>query len=153
MIIVPGGFGGGGGNGTAPPFGAQRLILIALLMGMACYAVVVGVLLSQQDWVGLAEPGIEILETVSLAVGGAALVGALVLRSVLSGRAEAAAPEQRPLLAFQARLMPVAILEGGVLLSITAWMLNGGLMPYVAVAGVLFAIAILFVPFTDPDAQ
>ncbi len=155
MIIAPRGFGGGFGNGkgTAPPFAAQRLMLFALLLGMIFYAVVVGVLLGQQEWVGLAEQPLPILDSVVLGVGGAAVVAAVLMRSVLQGRAAAADAEQRPGLQFQAHLIPVAILEGGVLLALTAWMLNGAPLPYTVVAGVLFAIAVIMVPFSDPDAQ
>ncbi len=108
MIIAPGGFGGGFGNGrgTAPPFAAQRLMLWALLLGMVFYAVVVGVVLGQQDWVGLADQPLPILDSVVLGVGGAAVVAAVVMRSVLQGRAAAADAEQRSGLQFQARLVP-----------------------------------------------
>lgn len=152
MIFPSPTFGGSRGTGGPPPFAAQRMIFIALLLGMSMYAVVVAVLLAQQDWVGIGEEPIEVLQTVVVAFGAVTAITAPMIRGVMMRRVEAAAEEQRPGLRFQARLVPVAILEGGVLLALTAWMLNGGLLPYVAVAGVLFAIAVVLVPFTDPDA-
>lgn len=133
-----------------PPFAAQRIICIALLLGMFCYAVVVAVLLQQQGWQGISEAPIEILDTVVMAAGSAILVTAIVVRSALRGRAAAAPAATRALLTFQATLIPVAILEGGTLLAITVWMLNGNAIPHVIVAAVLFAVAVVFVPFTDP---
>lgn len=136
----------------APPFAAQRLICIALLAGMGLYGGVVAVLLAQQEWRGIAEAPIELLDTITPIAGGALLVAATVLRMVLRSRAAASPADLRPALSFQATLMSVAMLEGGVLLAVTAWLLNGNPMPHVAVAAVLFAVTIVFVPFSDPDA-
>lgn len=136
----------------APPFAAQRLICIALLLGMLLYGVVVAVLLAQQEWRGIAEQPIDVLDMITPVAGGALLVAATVARMTLRNRAEAAPAEVRPGLMFQSTLVSVAMLEAGVLLAITAWMLNGNPMPHVIVAAVLFAVTIVFVPFSDPDA-
>jgi hypothetical protein len=132
-----------------PAFAQQRLVFVALLLGIVLYAVVVGFVLRSGRLV--AEP-LPILDQVTPFAGFAIAIAAIVLRAVLSSRAESAPPERRSEKRFVARLASIAVLEAGCLLGITTWMVNGTAIPNLLVAGVLFAIAVVFVPFSDPDA-
>jgi hypothetical protein len=133
------------------PFAHQRLVFFGLLFGMVMYAVTVAVIL-QVGGTGLATERIDVLDTIVVAVGGAALAGALTLRSLLRRNVESATGAARSHARFHATLVPIALLEGGVLLALTAWLLNGNPVPNVVVAMVLLAAAIAIVPFADPDA-
>ena len=141
-------------NGERPrlPFAHQRLVFFGLLLGMVMYAVTVAVILQVGEGKGLAAQRIDALDTIVVAVGGAALAGALTLRAVLQRNVESASGAARSHARFQATLVPVALLEGGVLFALTAWLLNGNVVPHLAVAMVLLAIAIAIVPLADPDA-
>ncbi|MFY9345126.1 MAG: hypothetical protein WAT39_21735 [Planctomycetota bacterium] len=134
------------------PFAVQRLVFMALLLGMTMYIVAVAVVLQMGGGKGLAEPPIAPLDTVVIAVAAASATAAFVLRPVLlravAGRDEAA----RSQAAFRATLIPVAMLEGGCLLATTAWLLNGNVVPNLVAALVLLSLAIAIVPFSDPDA-
>ena len=55
------------------------------------------------------------------------------------------------MLRFIQRLAPIAMIEAGCLLAITAWMLNGQAVPALVVACVLISIAIAMLPLHDPD--
>jgi hypothetical protein len=137
----------------APTFAQQRLIAVALLLGMTFFAVVVAVVLQTNSGKGLAAEPIEVLDTVVLVVGASMAVTAFVLRSLLTAAAERAAPDQRPLQRFRAVLVPLATIEGACLFALTVWMLNGKTVPTLVVAMVLLALAIVMVPFHDPDAD
>lgn len=137
----------------APPFAAQRILLFALLFGMTSYAIVVAVVLATTEGIGLAEEPITVLDTVTLAVGAATAFGAIVAKIFLGNRAASLDGAERGRILFMSRLIPIAILEGGCLLSVTVWLLNGNAVPSLAVAMVLLAIAIAIVPFHDPDAS
>jgi len=136
---------------SSPPFATQRLIHVGLLVGIATYAVIVAVVLQGQDGKGMAEPPVEGLDAATIAVGAAATIAALLVRSLLRGRAEAATGARRDALHFHSTLAAVAILEGGCLFALTMWMLNGRAVPPLVVACVLFALAIVVVPFTPPN--
>lgn len=136
----------------SPSFAQQRLICIALLLGMSFYAIVVAVVLQTNDGKGLASEPLPALDTVVVVVGAAMAVGAFVLRAALRGAAEQTAVEQRAMARFRAALVPIVLLEGGCLFGVTVWMLNGSAVPGLAVAMVLLAVAIVMVPFSDPDA-
>lgn len=135
------------------PFSGQRIISFALVFGMTMYAIVAGVILETNDGTGLLAEPMPVLDTVALVVGCATGLAALVLRTVMTKRAEAAALENRQLPRFLSRIVPMAILELGCLLAITVWMLNGAAKPSLVVACVLLSIAIAIVPFQDPDAE
>ena len=135
------------------PFAGQRMICMALVFGMAMYAIVAGVMIKMNDGVGLSEEPIEVLDAVSLGVGIGAAVIAMVVRVMLTKKAEATDKEHRATPRFLSRIVPLAILEGGCLLAITVWMLNGTALPPLAVACVLLSFAIALVPMQDPDAD
>ncbi len=135
------------------PFAGQRMLCLALVLGMTMYAIAAGVVIQSNDGVGLAGEPIEVLDSVVLFVGGAMAAGALALRKVLSTRAEAREKADRSTPRFLSRIVPLAMLELGCLLAITVWMLNGSAVPALVVACVLLSIAIALVPFQDPDAD
>jgi len=135
------------------PFSGQRIISFALVFGMTMYAIAAGVILQTNDGVGLLEEPMPVLDTAALVVGCVTGLGALVLRTIMNKRAEAALPEDRQMPRFVSRIVPLAMLELGCLLAITAWMLNGAAKPSLVVACVLLSIAIAIVPFQDPDAD
>lgn len=137
----------------APTFAQQRLVCVALLLGMTFYAVVAGIVLSQNEGRGLAHTPIEILETVVVIVGASLAIAAFAVRAALQRAAERADPDERAVRRFHASLVPLALLEGGCLFGITVWLLNGRPVPSLVVAMVLLALAIVVVPFSDPDAD
>lgn len=140
-------------SNAGPSFAQQRTICIALVLGIAMYVTAVGVILKINDGSGLSDEPIEVLDTAALAVGIAVAIGAMLARSILTKKAKATAKEHRATPRFLARIVPLAIIEGGGLLAITAWMLNGNALPSLAVACVLLSFAIALIPLTDPDAD
>jgi hypothetical protein len=134
------------------PFFQQRLVFFALLFGMAMFAVVVAVVLQTGDGTGLGGEPMPMLDMVSIALGAAMAVAAFVVRGTLQRRADAATGAARSHARFRATLVPLALLEGGVLFGLTVWLLNGVAVPPLVVALVLFAAAIAIVPLHDPDA-
>ncbi len=134
------------------PFAHQRLVFFGLLFGMVMYAISVAVILQLGDGRGLAEHRIDVLDTVVIVVGAAAVAGAVTLRVVLQRAADDATGAARSYARFRATLLPLALLEGGVLLALTAWLLDGNTVPHLVTAMVLLSLAIALVPFADPDA-
>ena len=132
----------------APPFAQQRIVCLALLTGIVLYAAVVAYLLNSGP---VARPVPE-LDQVTLFAGIALAIGALVARGVLKAKANEAPAADRSQKHFVATLVPLAMLEGGCLLAITTWMVNTNTIPNLLIAGVLFAIAVVLVPFSDPAA-
>jgi hypothetical protein len=137
----------------APSFALQRAVFLALLGGMVAYAIVVAVVLQTNGGRGLAATPIELLDTIALAVGATNAVMALVLRAILAGKVAGTPHAGQPGARFAATLVPLAMLEGGCVLALTAWLLNGTMFPNLAVAVVLLLVALVGVPFTDPDAN
>ena len=135
----------------APPFAIQRLILMAMIIGMTMFLIVAGVILQTNDGIGLADPPLEILDTVAGAAGTALIVAGLAIKALLSGRAARMESAERNAAMFRARLIPIAVLEGACLLCTVTWLLNGNAVPALAVALVALAAAIAIVPFRDPD--
>jgi hypothetical protein len=133
-------------------FATQRLVCIALLLGMTTFAIVVAVVLQQNEGRGLADHRLPELDDAVVFVGiGAGLV-ALAVRSLLFKLAARSDPEQRGMARFRATLVSLALLEGGCLFGLCVWMLNGNAVPGLAAALALLSLAVLVVPFTDPDA-
>lgn len=134
------------------PFAMQRLVFLALLAGIAIYAVVVAVML-QQTGKGLAESPIEVLDTVAIFAGVGLAAAAMLVRRKPRADAERLTGAPRAMASFRATLVPIAILEGGCLLGLTTWLLNGNPVPGLVVALVLLSLAVLIVPFSDPGAR
>lgn len=135
------------------PFAGQRMICMALVLGMAMYAVVVGLILKLNDGVGMIEEPIEVLDTIALVVGIAVAVLAVFARILLAKKAATGDKDQRATPRFLSLVVPLVLLEGGCLLAITVWMLNGNAVPALAVACVLLSIAIAMIPLQDRDTD
>lgn len=133
------------------PFAHQRLVFLALLLGMVMFIVVIAVLQQVGDMKPPGNPITE-LDTIVPVFAATIATGALLLRSVLRQKAEAMAGPERQAARFRATLVPLAMVEGGCLFAATAWWLNGKVVPHLVTALVLLAIAIAIVPFQDPDA-
>ncbi|MCA8952227.1 MAG: hypothetical protein KDE27_22140 [Planctomycetes bacterium] len=138
---------------SPPPFAAQRVLFLMLLLGMTAYSIGAAVVLQTNDGRGLADQPIPELDSVVIAVGIGTAVAAVAVRALLRRRAAGQPSPERGRTRFLAVLIPLATLEGGCLLGVTAWLLNGNAVPGLAVALVLLAIAIAIVPFRDPDAD
>lgn len=136
---------------TGPTFAQQRIVCLALLGGIAAYAAVVAFLL--QDGTRIAPEPVPPLDMVSIVAGIAVAIAATAVRAALGATARNAPANERANRLFIARLAPIALLEGGAMLGITTWLINADPMPGALVAGVLFALGLVFVPFTDPDAN
>lgn len=139
-------------NLPSPPFAVQRLVFLALLGGMLAPAIVFGAMLAGNDWQGLGSAPIPELGWAGALFGLSIAPLALWMRATKLAKAAAAPPEAAPMLRFQGRLLGIALLEGGVLLNLVAWLLNGSLLPSVPVAAGLFLLAVVLTPFSDPDA-
>ncbi|MCA8974270.1 MAG: hypothetical protein KDC98_06085 [Planctomycetes bacterium] len=135
-----------------PDFPAQRIVFLALLLGMTGYAIAAAVVLQSNDGHGLAEHAVPALDTTSIVVGICTTLTALLTRTIIHNRAKRLEGRRRQAALFRSRLVPLVLLEGGCLLGITVWLLNGRAVPGLATAMVLLAIAIAITPFTDPDA-
>jgi len=135
------------------PFAMQRVVFLALLLGMVFYTVAAAVLLQTVDGGGLATEPVPLLDDLAAWFGLAALAGAVVLHRALRARAARLDGAARTAARFRATLVPLAVLEGGCLFGVTTWLLNGCTVPGLVVALVLLSAAVLIVPFTDPDAR
>lgn len=134
------------------PFAAQRLVFFALLLGMVAYTVAVAVLL-QQLGKGLADEPVPRLDDVVVFTGLGLAIAAMLIRRRLQAGCERLAGAERGAARFRATLVPLAMLEGGCLFGTTTWLLSGRPVPGLVVAMVLLSLAILIVPFRDPDAS
>lgn len=134
-----------------PPFGTQRVVFFALLMGVLGFAAVVAVVIDQNGGRGLAAAPIEVLDTAAIVVGAGLAVASLLVRRRLQTSAAQLAGAARAAARFRATLVPLAMLEAGSLFGLTTWLQNARAVPGLVVALVLLSMAITIVPFTDPD--
>lgn len=141
-------------NGKASiPFAGQKMIYMALVVGIAMYAIVAGLILKSNDGIGLMEEPIQMLDTASPIVGIALALAAIAARILFNKRADAAELGGRSMQRMLSRLVPIFLLESACLFAITAWLLNGKAMPSLAVACILLSIAIAMMPLQDPDVD
>jgi hypothetical protein len=138
-------------NQGPPPFAVQRILFFALFLGVTLFAIAAGIMLQSRDGKGLADPPIEVLHDVVIVVGAFALIGAFVMRALMHRRAAGLDGPARGAAKFMATLLPLAMLEGGCLLGVITWMLNGEAVPSLVVTLVLMSIAIALIPLRDPD--
>lgn len=134
-----------------PPFAQQRLVFVALLAGMVAYAGAAAIVLRQNDGRGLAPAPIPALGNVTVWAGAGLATAAMIVRARLHAIAAAASSAARRAARFRATLVPLAMLEGGCLLGITTWLLDGRIDPGLIVAAVMLGLAVLIVPFREPD--
>lgn len=140
-------------TGPRLSFAMQRMVCFALLFGMVMFTIAVAVMLQVNDGKGLLQPPLIELNIPVIGTGIAAGLSALLLRSVLSRRAEAAPKEQRAGARFRATLVPLALLEGACMFALVAWMMNGNAVPNLVVALCVMSVAIAIVPMRDPDQE
>jgi hypothetical protein len=140
-------------NGPAPTFAQQRLILMALLVGMAIYTIAIAVVLLTNDGKGLSPEFFADRDWIVPVLAASMATGAMVLRGSLQRGADALTGDARSAARFRATLIPVALLEGGCLIGLSAWLITGRSVPHLVTALVLLAIAIAIVPFSDSDRQ
>jgi hypothetical protein len=137
-------------NQWPPPFATQRILFFALFLGVTMFAIAAGILIQTRDGKGLADPPIVVLDDVVIIVGAFTLVGAFAMRALMHRRAARLDGQARGGAKFMATLLPLAMLEGGCLLGVVAWMLNGNAVPNLVVTLVLMSIAIALIPLRDP---
>lgn len=137
---------------TPPPFAQQRLICLALLLGMVSYATVVAVLLLQNGFQGMATEYIGWLDIVVPSVGLVCAILAWQSKRLLSAAAASLFGVARGNAMFRANFIPIVIAEAGCLFGLTGWLLNANAMPHLVTALVLISISIWFMPRRDPDA-
>ena len=133
-----------------------RLIQVAILAGSALFALVIAFLGGErmlQSDPGADDP-IPLLALVACCVGGVTLPIGLVLRSILAARVAQQSGPGRDQAVVQATLVPLAIVEGGILLNLVIWLMSGNPLPTAPVAGVLFLVAaIAFGPVDVGDTR
>lgn len=131
---------------AAPPsLLQQRIIAAGLLSGPLLFALVVPFLLPAEGG-GIGDPGLPALEWIVVALGAVMLVGVQVARPLLLRKAAEAPPEQAQPAQFMALVMPMAMLEGGMLFSCVVWLLTGHANPAMVVFAVLFARGVMLFP-------
>ena len=126
---------------------------MALIGGMTLFILATAIVLNGNGGKSLAAAPIAVLGQVSIFVGFATAVLAIVLRRILRAKAERSSGAARQSAWFSAMLLPMAALEGGALFATMAWLLNGETLPPLAVVLVLLAFAIVLLPLRDPDAD
>ena len=141
-------------NGKASiPFAGQKMIYMALVVGIAMYAIVAGLILKSNDGVGIMEEPIQMLDTASSLVGIALALAAIAARIIFNKRASAAELSGRSMQRLLSLLVPIFLLEAACCFAITVWLFNGKAIPSLAVACILLSIAIAMMPLQDPDAE
>ncbi len=133
------------------PFGQQRIVFSALLFAVIAALVIVAVLVHGSG-PGLAAEPMPELDTVAVWFGAISLVAGLLLHRGLHRAAAATAAERRRVARFRATALPLAVLVGGCLVALVAWMQNGNPRPGLIVALVLLSVMISLIPLRDPDA-
>lgn len=135
------------------PFAGQKMICMALLVGIALYAILAGVILKSNAGIGILDEPIESLDTAAVVVGIAQTLAAVTLRFLFNKKADAADLADRTTPRLLSRLVPIFILQTACLFAITVWLLNGKAVPALAVACILLSISIALMPLQDPDAD
>ena len=135
-----------------PPFAQQRLICLALLLGMVSYAMVVAVMVVQTGNKGMAAEYIFWLDIALPSAGVVCAAVAVSTRRMLSATAEPLFGTARGNALFRAILVPLAVTEGGCLFGVTAWLFNASVAPLVTTV-LLLSLSIWLMPFRDPDAR
>ncbi len=135
------------------PFAGQKMIYMALVVGIAMYAIVAGLILKSNDGIGIIEEPIQMLDTASSLVGITLALAAIAVRIIFNKRANAAELSGRNMQRMLSRLVPIFLLEAACCFAITVWLLNGKAIPSLAVACILLSIAIAMMPLQDPDAD
>ena len=135
-----------------PPFAQQRILFFALVLGVVAMAGVIAFLTNEA---GAAQPGEpppeDLLGPYVWPVAAALAAAALLVRGFLHGKADAAAGEERRRLRFRATFLPLALLEGGALFGLIAWLQARKEQPGLIAALVLLAGMLAIIPLQDRD--
>lgn len=136
----------------APTFAQQRIVCFALVLGVVAMA---GVIAFLTDESGAAQPGEpppeDLLGPYVWPVAAAAAVAAFLVRGFLHGKADAAEGSARRWLRFRATMVPLALLEGGALFGLVAWLQARKEQPGLIAALVLLAGMLAIIPLQDRD--
>lgn len=133
---------------TNPARTQQQILAVAILLGALMFAVMVPFLLPR-DGGGIAEVPLPVLDQIAIGLGAAVLIAVQVVRPALQRRAADAVPAVAAPAGMVALLVPLALLEAGMLFSCVAWLLNGSTNPDAVVFALLFLRALLLVPRGD----
>jgi hypothetical protein len=140
-----------------PPFAQQRILFFALPLGVVAMAGVISVLANDP---GPTLPGTpppaqlppdDLLGAYVWPVAAALAAAAFAVRRYLHGKADAAEGEARRLFRFRATLVPLALLEGGALFGLVAWLIAKNEQPGLIAALVLLAAMLAIIPLQDRD--
>lgn len=124
---------------SLPTLSQLQILRAALLTGPLLFAGVVAFV--PIDMPPAAEP-LALLSPIATGVAVVAFVLQPVIARVLRRRLAASSDEQRGA-AIQARLiLPLAVLEGAILLQVVVWMVSQEPMPHAAIAGALWLAAV-----------
>lgn len=141
----------------APPFAQQRILFFAMAMGVVAMAVVIGVLANE---IGPTAPGApppaqlppdDLLGVFVWPFAAVHATAAFAVRRYLHGKADAAEGEARRMFRFRATLVPLALLEGGALFGLVAWLTAKNEQPGLIAALVLLAAMLAIIPLQDRD--
>lgn len=133
-----------------PSFAQQRIIFFTLPLGVIGFAIAIGVMHADPELAKAFAGGDPLGEAVWPVAAGAGVV-AFGLRRMLQGWTDGLAGAQRRRMRMRATLLPLAVLEGGALFALVAWLLSGEEQPGLVAALVLLAAMLAIAPLRDPD--
>jgi len=136
--------------GLTPPFAQQRVLFFALPLGVVAFAIAIGVMHADPE-LSKTLAGEDLLGPAVWPVAAGAGVVAFGLRRMLQAWADGLAGQPRRRARMRATLLPLAVLEGGALFALVAWLLAGKEQPCLVAALVLLAAMLALVPLRDPD--
>ncbi len=136
--------------GLTPPFAQQRVLFFALPLGVVAFAIAIGVMHADPE-LSKTLAGEDLLGPAVWPVAAGAGVVAFGLRRMLQAWADGLAGQPRRRARMRATLVPLAVLEGGALFALVAWLLAGKEQPGLVAALVLLAAMLALVPLRDPD--
>lgn len=136
--------------GLTPPFAQQRVLFFALPLGVVAFAIAIGVMHADPE-LSKKLAGEDLLGPAVWPVAAGAGVVAFGLRRMLQAWADGLAGQPRRRARMRATLLPLAVLEGGALFALVAWLLAGKEQPGLVAALVLLAAMLALVPLRDPD--
>lgn len=133
-----------------PPFAQQRVLFFALPLGVVAFAIAIGVMHADPELSKTLANGDPLGPAVWPVAAGAGVV-AFGLRRMLQAWTDGLQGPRRRLARMRATLVPLAVLEGGALFALVAWLLSGAEQPGLVAALVLLAAMLALVPLRDPD--
>jgi hypothetical protein len=136
---------------VAPPtLAEQRLVCIALVLGMPIYATVAGIVLLRNGDQPLLTDALTALDVGAWWAGLVIAIGAFLIRRLLAKRANRVDAQARPRAVWLSRVVPLTVLHSGSILLLSHWMITGMFAPGLLLACGLFLLAIGFIPRKQP---